>query len=188
MHIRCFGLIMSFVRGGAIFFTSTLGGVKLFLSWLRGGTGFLGPKIAGIGILGENPQPVTGFRAKMNRDPGWRTPLPPSYKRSLTSRDVLYACSAPFHAIRQLGTCRKMLLFFRMCHIPRDKLGHWEPIKLTLDTLAPSDCIRFWYIRRNLIESACRMFFLRMISLWIRHATLKCATFDYHIELGPNSI
>ena len=69
MHIRCFGLIMSFVRGrGSIFFTSTLGGVKLFLSWLRGGTGFLGPKIAGIGILGEDPQPVTGFRAKMTRD------------------------------------------------------------------------------------------------------------------------
>jgi hypothetical protein len=27
--------------------------------------------------LGENPQPVTGFRAKMTRDPGWRTPLLP---------------------------------------------------------------------------------------------------------------
>ena len=42
-----------------------------------GGTGFLGAKIAGIGILGEDPQPVTGFRAKMTRDPGWRTPLLP---------------------------------------------------------------------------------------------------------------
>ena len=69
---------MSFVRGvGVNFFYIDFRGGQTFFVLTQGGTGFLGPKIAGIGIQGENPQPVTGLRAKMNRDPGWRTPLSP---------------------------------------------------------------------------------------------------------------
>ncbi len=77
MHIRCFGLIMSFVRGGGNFFYIDFRGGQTFFVLTQGGHGIFRPQDCRYWDFGGKSPTGDGIQGKNEPGPGMEDPPSP---------------------------------------------------------------------------------------------------------------